>query len=157
MSEQLRIWIPSNRTYDNGRPKAMDGLNEIIAANRSGYQVGAALERENVEWCYFFIKRAMGRQGWRPMQEKADAVPCEVLITFVEANYRRDISNIYGGGCKYVLDALTRTRYDKAKRVTKLGAAAIYDDSVRWLTDCTPMVRVDPKNPGIDVTVIRRD
>lgn len=156
MSEQLRVWIPTNRTYKDGRPKAMDGLNELIDANRSGYQVGAAIEKENLEWCYYFIKRAMGGQGWRPMQNWADAVPCDVLITFVEANRRRDVSNIYGGGCKYVLDALSRTRYDRSGRVTKLGAAAIYDDSVRWLVDCTPMVRVDPKKPGIDVTVIRR-
>ena len=157
MSAQLRVWIPTNRTYKDGSPKAMDGLNEIIAANRSGYQVGAALERENVEWCYYFIKRAMRDQGWQPMQEKADAAPCFVLITFVEANNRRDIPNIYGGCTKYVLDALSRTRYDKRGRPTKLGAAAIYDDSVRWLTGCTPMVRVDPKKPGIDVTVVRED
>ena len=156
MSE-LKIWIPTNRYYDDGRPKAMDGLNEIIDANRTDKYVGAALEKEDIEWCYYFAKRAMRSQGWHPMQERADAVPCKVLITFVEANRRRDVPNIYGGGCKYVLDALTRTRYDKSGKVTKLGAAAIYDDSVRWLAKCVPDVRVDPKKPGIEVTVIRED
>ena len=154
---ELRVWIPSNRTYADGRPKAMDGLNEIIDANRSGYQVGAALERENLEWCYFFIKRAMGQQHWAAMQEKEQAVPAEVYITFVEANQRRDVSNIYGGGCKYVLDALSRARYDKHGNVTKLGAAAIYDDSVRWLKRCIPRVRVNKEKPGIEITVYRED
>lgn len=157
MSQELHVWIPSNRTYDDGRPKAMDGLNEIIDANRVNRHVGAALEKENVEWCYYFIKRAMGSQRWKPMCDKADAVPCEVRLTFVEANRRRDVSNIYGGGCKYVLDALTRTRYDRGGRVTKIGAAAIYDDSVRWLTECVTAVRVNPKKPGIEITVIRED
>ena len=91
------------------------------------------------------------------MTTKEVAVPCDVVIDFVEANRRRDVSNIYGGGCKYVLDALSRPRYDKHGKVTKMGAAAIYDDSVRWLADCTPMVRVDPKKPGIEITVTRRN
>lgn len=154
---ELKVWIPTNRRYDDGRPKAMDGLNEIIDANRSGYQVGAALEKENVEWCYFFIVRAMHDQRWAPMTERARAVPCEVRITFVEANRKRDVSNIVGGGCKYVLDALSRTRHDRHGKVTKLGAAAIYDDSVRWLTSCKTDVQVNPKKPGVQVTVIRED
>ena len=155
MSEPLRVWIPSNRTYRDGRPKAMDGLNELIDANRADRQVGARVERENVEWCRYFAVRAMRDQGWAPMQEKSDAVPCRVHIAFVEANRRRDVSNIYGGGCKYVLDALTRTRHDRHGRVTKIGAGAIYDDSVRWLTSCETAVRVDAKRPGIDITVWR--
>ena len=157
MGRQLHIWIPTNRAYDDGRPKAMDGLNELIGDARTDRQMAARIERENVEWCVFFIRRAMGRQSWRPIQDKQHARPCEVMLTFVEANRRRDVSNIVGGGMKYVLDALTRTRYDRRGRVTKAGAAAIYDDSMRWLSDCTTRVRVDPLKPGINVTVIMED
>lgn len=154
---ELHVWIPSNRHYDDGRPRAMDGLNEIIDANRTGYQVGAALEKADVEWCYYFITRAMRDQRWPRMSDKASAAPCEACITFVEVDRRRDVSNIIGGGCKYVLDALSRPRYDRHGKITKIGAAAIYDDSVRWLTDCKTSVRVDKKKPGIEITVYRED
>ena len=157
MKRQLHVWIPSNRTYDSGKPKAMDGLNEMIDDNRTDRQMGARVEKDNVEWCTFFIRRAMHSQHWRPMDDKRHAKPCEVILEFVEVNRRRDVSNIVGGGMKYVLDALSRTRYDKRGKVTKLGAAAIYDDSVRWLTDCTTRIRVDPLKPGINVTVITED
>jgi len=157
MGRQLHVWIPTNRAYDDGRPKAMDGLNELIDSNRTDRQMGARVEKDNVEWCTFFIRRAMHSQHWRPMQDKRHAKPCEVILEFVEANRRRDVSNIVGGGMKYVLDALTRTRYDRRGRVTKPGAAAIYDDSMRWLTNCTTWVRVDPRKPGIQVTVTMED
>ena len=151
MSQELHVWIPSNRTYGDGRPKAMDGLNEIIDSNRADRHMGARIERENVEWCAFFIIRAMRRQKWAPMRTKDTATPAKVYITFVEANRKRDVPNIYGGGLKYALDALTRIQGGK------FGSAAIYDDSVAWLKECVPSIRVDKKKPGIEITVIRED
>ena len=157
VTQVLKVWIPTNRTYDDGRPKAMDGLNEIIDADRTNKYLGARREKENLQHCYWYIKQAMTKQRWRPMQRKEDATPVKVFLTFVESNNRRDVPNIYGGCGKYVLDALSRTRYDRHGNITKLGAAAIYDDNSRWMTQCIPRVKVDPENPGIEVTVFRED
>lgn len=33
--KMLYVWVPSNRRGRDGAPKAMDGLNEIIADNRA--------------------------------------------------------------------------------------------------------------------------
>lgn len=148
MSE-LHVWIPSNRTYSDGRPKAMDGLNEIISDNRAHKNKGARIERENVEWCSWYILQAMRHQHWEPMTTKENAAPVSVFITFVEVDNRRDVSNVIGGGLKYALDALSRPRGKK------WGASAIYDDSCRWLRRLVPRIDVDPTSPGIEITVIR--
>lgn len=147
---RLHVWVPTNRRYRNGCPKAMDGLNEIIADNRAHRNKGARIERENVEWVSWYVLQAMREQDWTPMNDKESAVPCKVFITFVEVNDKRDVPNIVGGGLKYVLDALTRPQGKKA------GSGAIYDDSVRWLTECVPSILIGT-NPGIEITVIRED
>ena len=147
--QELHVWIPSNRTYKDGRPKAMDGLNEIIHDNRAHRNKGASMERENVEWCAWYILQAMRQQQWAPMQTTDRAAPVRVFITFVEVDERRDVSNVIGGGLKYALDALSRPRGGK------VGASAIYDDSSKWLTRLVPSIRVDPLKPGIDITVVR--
>ena len=150
VTQELRVWIPSNRTFEDGRPKAMDGLNEIIADNRAHRNKGARVERENVEWCSWYIRQAMLQQGWPTMNVREDrACPVRIVVTFVEANNRRDVANIIGGGLKYLLDALSRPRGGKS------GAAAIYDDSPRWLQSVIPRITVNPNNPGIEVTVFR--
>ena len=138
----LSVWIPTNRRYKSGKPKAMDGLNEIIRYNRTNVNMAARIEREDIEWCSVYIKQAMLRYGWKPMRDAEKAAPVVAYVTFVEANYRRDRSNIVGGGLKYLLDALTRT-------------GAIYDDSPRWLTEEHHQVIVDPESVGIQVLIAR--
>lgn len=147
--ERLHVWIPSNRTYGDGRPKAMDGLNEIIADNRTHRMAGAKAERENVYHCMLYIRQAMLRQHWKPMKTRETAQPVQILVTFYEVHDRRDISNVIGGGLKYLLDALSRPRGKQA------GAAAIYDDSRKWVTRISPDVQLDPENPGIDVLLLK--
>lgn len=147
--QMLGVRIPSNRTFANGKPKAMDGLNEIIKHDRTHRIMGARIERENVEWCAWHIRQAMVQQHWQPMLTKEDAVPVGLYITFVEANARRDVPNIIGGGLKYVLDALSRPRG------TKIGTGAIYDDSPKWLVEIRPKIEIDPERPGIGLTLVR--
>ena len=147
--QELHVWIPSNRTYDDGRPKAMDGLNEIISDNRTHRNKGARIEQENVSWCAWYILQAMRQQHWAPMKTKDMACPVRIFITFVEVHDRRDVPNVIGGGLKYVLDALSRPRG------TKGGAAAIYDDSRKWVKRIVPSIDVNPLNPGIELTVVR--
>ena len=122
----------------------MDGLNEIIDSNRTNRYCGSRKERENVEWVAFFVRRAMREQGYAPMT-KADRRKCHVCITVVEPHDRRDVPNVYGGVFKYACDALTaRNRH---------GAAAIWDDNSKWMA-LTPKIRIDPDNPGLEITVI---
>lgn len=146
MRTPLHIWIPTNRTYDDGSPKGMDGWNEILAANRKGKRVGARNERENVCWCAWYIKQAMLEWDWEPMRDKEKATRCHLVITFFEPNARRDVPNIYGQ-TKYAIDALTARH--------KYGAGAIYDDSQRWLHPKIDMrVVVHAEHVGISITVI---
>ena len=145
-AESLRVWIPTNRFYDNGKPAGMDALNEIIDANRRSKNMGARLEREDVEWCAWHIRKAMLEAGWASLTEKT-ACECIVYMRIVEPSRRRDVPNVYGGCAKYVLDACTARH--------ELGTGAIYDDSVRWLSTFNQKIAVDPRKPGIDLTIIR--
>ena len=149
LTDELNVWIPSNRAFKDGRPKGMDGLNEIIAQNRASRYKGAQIERENVEWCSWYILKAMRDQRWPAMHTLELAYPVRVIVRFVEANGARDVSNIVGGGLKYLLDALSRPRG------RKLGTAAIYDDSPKWIAELETHVSISPSSPGIAVTVIR--
>ena len=144
MSEELRVWIPTNRYDKDGRPTHMDGWNEIIAAYRSNRHKGSTREIDNVEYVAYYVRDAMQSQHWQAMRDKKSAVRCHVHLLFVEKDRRRDIGNVHGGA-KYALDALTfRHPY---------GAGAILDDSQRWLHNVTYEVAVDKNEPGIRITV----
>ena len=148
MRPPLHVTIPTNRAYTSernwGKPKGMDGLNEIISQNRTNKDYGAAKERENVLWCARFIRAAMRKAGYAPMTE-ADRQRCQVYITVIEPHDRRDVPNVFGGIFKYACDALTARN--------KNGAGAIWDDNSKWML-LTPKIRIDPTNPGIEITVI---
>jgi hypothetical protein len=47
---------------------------------------------------------------------------------------------------KYALDALTATN--------EYRAGAIWDDNTMWMPQFIPSIRIDPDNPGIQITVI---
>jgi hypothetical protein len=91
----------------------------------------------------------MEAAGWEPYLEPESSSPCRVSLTLVEANSRRDVPNVVGGALKYALDAVTRPRRGKG------GAAAIYDDSPRWLSDVSVRVEVDADGPGMWVEIER--
>lgn len=69
---RLHVWVPTNRRYRNGCPKAMDGLNEIIADNRAHRNKGARIERENVEWVSWYVLQAMKEQDFCSLAEPKD-------------------------------------------------------------------------------------
>lgn len=141
MSSELSFFVPSNRYTKKGRPTHVDGLNEIIHANRTNRNVGAAQQRENVCLVADYAAAAMRNQGFKPPVCKT-----LVYVTFVEVDMRRDVSNIYGG-LKWVLDGLSRPRGKKY-----LGAGAIFDDSPRWV-EVIPDLRIDAKRPGVEIYV----
>lgn len=149
MRPALHVTIPTNRAYTSGRnwgkPKGMDGLNEIISQNRTDRQFGARKERENVMWCARFVRQAMRQAGYAPMTE-ADRQRCLVYVTVIEPHDQRDVPNVYGGVLKYALDALTARN--------KHGTGAIWDDNTRWMPKLVPSIRMDPQHVGIEITVI---
>lgn len=149
MRPVLHVTIPTNRAYTSetnwGKPKGMDGLNEIISQNRASKDYGAAKERENVMWCARFVRQAMRAAGYAAMT-KADRCRCHVYVTIIEPNDLRDVPNVYGGVLKYALDALTARN--------KHGVGAIYDDNTKWMPKLVPSIHIDPGRPGIEITVI---
>ena len=149
MRPVLRITIPTNRAYTSernwGKPKGMDGLNEIISQNRADKDYGAAKERENVLWCARFVRQAMRTVGYAPMTE-ANRQRCHVYVTIVEPHDQRDVPNVFGGVLKYALDALTARN--------KHGVGAIWDDNTKWMPKLVPSIRIDPRNVGVEITVI---
>lgn len=152
MRPPLRVWIPTNRKYtsnrNRGRPKGMDGLNEIISQNRANKNFGARIEQENLLHCAWHIRKAMRKAGYARMDE-ADRCRCNVYVNIIEPNDQRDVANVFGGVLKYALDALTARN--------KNGAGAIWDDNTQWMPRLVPSIRVDPDNPGIEITVIPLD
>lgn len=140
MSDPLVFFVPSNRTDKQGRPTHVDGMNEIIRANRTNKYVGAKQERQNVALVRDYCVAAMYLKGWKPLEVKA-----RVYVRFVEVNARRDVGNIYGG-LKWVLDGLTRPRGAKD------GAGAIVDDSQKWV-EVVPSVSVDRDRPGVWIRI----
>ena len=149
MRPPLHVFVPTNRSYDSsrnrGKPRGMDGLNEIIRQNRASRYAGADAERENLLHCAGFVLAEMRRAGYAPMTE-ADRQRCQVYVTVVEPHDRRDVANVLGGVLKYVLDALT------ARNVN--GVGAIWDDNTRWMPRLVPRIRIDPRHVGVDITVI---
>ena len=141
MSKVLSVFVPSNRYDRKGKATHVDGMNEIIEANRAHRNKGARLQAENIQHVAEFAMAAMSRQHFKPLTCKA-----VVYVCFVEVNRRRDVSNIYGG-LKWVLDGLSRPRGKKL-----IGAGAIFDDSPQWV-EVIPDVAIDPKRPGVEITV----
>lgn len=139
--QHLKFFVPSNRLGSRGVTH-LDGMNEIINANRTNRYVGAKQERENVANVQAFAEVAMRQQHWLPLNRRK----AHVKVTFVEVDARRDVSNIYGG-LKFVLDGLSHPRGSKT-----LGAGAIWDDSPKWV-ECEAHVRIDKDNPGAEIEI----
>ena len=149
MRPPLHVFIPTNRAYESrrnyGKPRGMDGLNELIAQNRANRYFAAKRERENVTWCARFVRQAMRVAGYAPMTV-SDRCRCYVYVTIVEPHDLRDVPNVIGGVLKYTLDALTARNAH--------GTGAIWDDNTKWMPKLVPSIRIDQTNPGLEITVI---
>lgn len=149
-TDYLRVWVPTNRTDSKGRFTHMDGWNELLHAYETSRPIGNRRMRQNIRYVASFVALAMKLQRWAPMRDKTTATPCIVRLTFVERDRRRDVGNIHGGA-KYALDALT-ARHEH-------GAAAIYDDSQRWLPDVRYRIATtgpEYKEPGLLIEIARK-
>lgn len=139
----LEFFVPSNRKSKGGGPAPLDGLNELIDAERSNWRVGNSVKRRNGRNAERACMEAMKKTGW-----KCPKCKCLVTLKFVEVSRRRDPDNIYGGA-KFILDGITKRRGRRS-----YGAGAIEDDSQRWIElRYDPEILVDRDNAGCFVRI----
>lgn len=138
----LEFFIPTNRKTERGNPTGLDGMNELVAAERINKRVGNGMKKRNGKHAEKHCKRAMDKCGWECPKRK-----CKVTLTFVEASRARDPDNIYSGA-KFILDGITKPRGRK-----QFGAGAIEDDSQRWIDLKFGEILVDREHPGCWVRI----
>lgn len=143
----LRFFVPTNRLDKRGRKAPLDGLNELVRADRAGWRYGSVRKRENGQNAEAACLAAMAEQGWECPDCK-----CVVTMTFVEPHARRDPDNVYGGA-KYILDGITERRGSRT-----YGAGAIHDDSRKYMKlVLDPDILVDKDAVGCWVTIETED
>lgn len=116
------IWIPG----------PLPGVNELIAAAKSGRGKGNGYSR---------LKSTWGDTVWAHAKAaRARRMDSPVSVQFVwrERDKRRDLDNIAGGGQKLVLDGLVK-------------AGVLAGDGWRDVFSIEHRFQVDPKNPGVMV------
>lgn len=139
----LRFFVPTNRRDKKGHLAPLDGLNELVRADRTGYHYGNKVKRENGRNAEVSCLVAMRESGWRVPDCR-----CTVTLSFVEPHRRRDPDNVYGGA-KFILDGITEPKGSRG-----YGAGAIHDDSQKWMRlVLDPDIGVDPQHVGCWVTI----
>lgn len=113
-------------------PGPFPGMNEMIAAAKSGRGKGNAYSRQKALWTAVVARHAKSRKVG-PF-----AAPVFVTCVWYEANARRDPDNVHAA-IKFVLDGL-------------VAAKAIPGDGRTWIAGVEHSVRTGP-NPGVLVTV----
>lgn len=136
----LEFFIPSNRTTKAGNPAPLDGMNDLVSAERGGW--GNALKRRNGIHAQDSCLYAMRAARWECPKTKS-----VVTLTFVEVSRSRDPDNIIGGA-KFILDGITKPRGKK-----RFGAGAIEDDSQKWIDLRFGDILVDKENAGCWVRI----
>lgn len=136
----LEFFVPSNRKNKDGTPAPLDGLNELIDAERGGW--GSGKKKRNGRNAERHCIEAMEAVGW-----VCPKVRSVVTLTFVEPHGKRDPDNIYGGA-KFILDGITKRRNRR-----KYGAGAIEDDSQRWIILRFGDIAIDKQHPGCLVRI----
>ena len=113
-------------------PGRLDGMNDLIAANRSSRYTGAQLKRDN----QFNVVIAIRKAHLKPIGSR-----CRLMYTFFEPNMRRDMDNISGMAHKVIQDALVE-------------AGILEGDGWRHISGYTDNFEIDRRNPRIEVTLI---
>lgn len=114
--------------------ETLPGLNEILAAAKSGHGRGNAYARMKAEWTeriYFWAKSAC----MKPMPS-----PVRIGFLWVEKNRRRDPDNVAAGGRKLILDGLVK-------------AGVLSDDGSHEIQSWTDTFAVSKDKPGVRVEI----
>lgn len=107
------------------------GINEIINAARTNKFGSASQKKSEMKRVSYSIKKY-------PIRDKVFDKPVIVEIIAYEPDKRRDVDNILGGINKIVLDSIVE-------------CGIIPDDSQKYVHRIIGDVRVDKKNPRIEV------
>lgn len=112
-------------------PGSLPGLNNLIDAERTHRQKGAALKREAQE----LIEWEISQQIDRPLRE-----PVTMHYTWIEPNRRRDKDNISSFGRKIIQDAL-------------VSIGALQNDGWSNIAGFSDDFQVDPDDPRIEIDI----
>ena len=110
----------------------LDGVNELISANRKSPYVGAKEKRKQQNICI----RSIRASKIRPVLN----YPVFICIKWIERNGMRDPDNI-AGAKKFILDALQETKILK-------------NDGQREIKFLSDAFAIDKKFPRIEVSII---
>ena len=109
----------------------LDGLNEYTRANRSNRYQGNSMKARNEKAVLWAIRAAR----LKPVEK----YPVELQIAWYEPDRRRDVDNIQFA-VKFIQDALVE-------------AGILEKDSQKYVSKLSHEVKVDRKNPRIEVTI----
>lgn len=112
-------------------PGRLEGLNGLIAANRSSPYRGARAKRSNTDLCAWAIRAAKLR--------KVERYPVTIWIRWTEPNAKRDPDNV-ASAKKYVLDALQE-------------AGILVNDGAKQIRGFVDTFGIDRRNPGVTVAI----
>ncbi len=115
-------------------PGPLPGLNEIIAAAKSGRGKGNAYSRLKADWTQSVWAHAKAAH-LRLME-----TPVRIGFLWVEKDRRRDPDNVAAGGRKLILDGLVK-------------AGVLSDDGSHEIQSWTDTFTVGKKSPGVHVEI----
>ncbi len=112
----------------------LPGLNDYIKVERSNRFGAADMKKQYEQHIGAFIYMAVDK-GTLHSHNK----PCELWISWVEPNARRDLDNI-SFATKFIQDAMVR-------------CGVFPDDNTKYIRLIHHTFHVDPENPHIEVTI----
>ncbi len=112
----------------------LDGLNTYTAANRTNYQKGGRMKRDNEDTFIWSIRQQL--PGVRIDRE----TPVLIYYRFYERDCRRDGDNILSCATKFIQDSLTKTH-------------VLAEDNRSCIPHFYHDIFVDKENPRIEVTI----
>ena len=115
----------------------LTGLNEYVSAERTNRFKAASIKRSEEENITLALIESVENGTLH-----SHTSPCELWITWVEQNHRRDLDNI-SFATKFIQDAMVRS-------------GVFPDDSTRYIQLIHHTVAFDPNNPRVEITIRER-
>lgn len=112
-------------------PGKLEGMNNLILANRTNRFLGAKVKRNNTDLCAWSIRAAKLR--------KVERYPVTICIEWTEPNGKRDPDNV-ASGKKFILDGLQ-------------DAGIIMNDGQKQIRCFLDTFRIDTRDPHVTVSI----
>lgn len=110
----------------------LDGLNELIGANRKGWQAGASIKKRN--------QRKVVEALLEQLPNYSTSNPIKLEIKWYEKNARRDVDNVFSA-VKYILDGLVEY-------------GTIPNDNQKYVKGISNELFLDKNDPRIEVEIL---